>query len=115
MEIFEEVKAWLEQRGVFAVDRCGQLPGSMGLFPIGLEEQRRWEDVLGNRKRLVRYLFLLRLVAPPGEAVARLLLQLQQEAPGAGITATGGKLVKVASDGLGIYDVRLSAEREEKI
>lgn len=116
MEILEEVRAWVvDQVGTAAMDSCGHQPGSLGLFPLGLQQLRKWEDVTGQKKRSVRYQFLLRLVAPPGEAAAALLLRLQQEAPRAALCAADGKLVKLGSDGLGIYDVRLSAEREETI
>ena len=116
MDIYENLKTWLAQQGaIFDVDRCDRAMGSLGLFPQGMQELKTREDVLGNRYRRVRYSFLLRIVAPPGETTARRLLQLQAEAPKAGFTATGGSVKKAASDGLVIYELRLSAEREENV
>ena len=50
-----------------------------------------------------------------GEEAARLLLRLQAEAPKAGISATDGTMKQPGSDGLAIYEIRLTAEREEKL
>ena len=114
MEIYENLKRWLEERGLLpAVDRCGYAPESLGLFPQGVRVLKQWEDVTGRKRRKVRYGFLLRLVAVPGEDTALRLLQLQADAPAVGFSATDGSLKKAASDGLGIYEIRLSAEREE--
>ena len=116
MEIYETLKAWLVAQGAeFDINRCDHASGSMGLFPQGVQELRSWEDVVGNRYRKVRYRFLLRLVAPPGEEAARLLLRIQAEAPEAGISATDGTMKKPGSDGLAVYEIRLSTEREEKL
>jgi len=116
MDIYESLKAWLEEQGaIFRVDGCEHAMGSRGLFPQGVRELKTWEDVAGNRYRRVRYRFLLRLIAPPGEEAARLLLRLQAEAPKAGISATDGTMKKAGSDGLAIYEIRLTAEREEKL
>lgn len=114
MDIYESVKAWVAQQvGQAAVDSCGHQPGAVGLFPQGVQLLRQWEDVTGLRKRLVRYRFLLRIIAPPGDDGAAMLLRLQAEAAKAGYAAIDGKLQKAGSDGLGIYEIRLSAEREE--
>jgi hypothetical protein len=116
MEILEELQAWVaEQVGTAELDRCGHQPGALGLFPQGVQLLRQWEDVTGGKKRKVRYRFLLRLVAPPGEDPAGRLLQLQAAAAKAGYEATDGKLQKAGSAGLGIYEIRLTAEREEII
>ena len=116
MDIYEEIKVWLAGRGLLPViDGCHHPAGSTGLFPQGVQELRSWEDVVGNRYRKVRYRFLLRLVAPPGEEAARLLLRIQAEAPQAGISATDGTMKKPGSDGLAVYEIRLSTEREEKL
>lgn len=116
MEILEEVQAWVAQlMGTAAVDGCGHQPGSLGLFPQGVQVLKTWQDVLGNSYRKVRYRFWLRLVLPPGEAAAKLLLRLQAEAPKRGLQATEGTYRKAASDGLAIYEIRLTAEREETL
>lgn len=116
MDIYEELKAWLVGEGaVLEVDRCGQDSGAVGLFPQGVQVLRQWEDVLGNAHRRVRYSFLLRLVAPPGEAAALWLLRLQAAAAQKGYAAQGGKMKKAASDGLVTYEIRLTAEREEHL
>ena len=116
MDIYEKLKAWLAQQGaIFQIDRCDHPMGSLGWFPQGVQELKTREDVVGNRYRTLRYSFLLRLVAPPGEATAQLLLQLQAQAPEAGFCATGGSMKKAGSQGLAIYEIRLTAEREEKL
>lgn len=116
MDIYEKLKAWLAQQGaIFAIDRCDHPMGSLGLFPQGVQELKTREDVVGNRYRTVRYRFLLRIVAPPGEATAKRLLQLQAQAPKAGFSAAEGSMKKAGSQGLAIYEIRLSAEREEKL
>ena len=116
MEIYETLKAWLVAQGaVFDINRCDHASGSMGLFPQGVQELKTWEDVVGNRYRKVRHRFLLRMIAPPGDTVAQMLLQLQEEAPKAGFSATEGSMKKPGSDGLAIYEIRFTAEREEKL
>lgn len=116
MDIYESLKTWLGQQGaIFQIDRCDHTPGSLGLFPQGVQELKSWEDVTGNRYRRVRYRFWLRIVAPPGEDTARQLLRLQAAAPAAGFSATDGAMKKAGSDGLAIYEIRLTAEREEKL
>jgi len=116
MEIYETLKHWVAQQlGQAGIDRLGHGAGSVGLFPQGVQVLRQWEDVLGNRYRKVRYRFWLRLVLPPGETAAKLLLRLQAEAPKAGFSATDGTYRKAGSDGLAVYEIRLTAEREETI
>lgn len=116
MDIYEEVKSWVEQAlGQAQTDRCGHGAEEAGLFPQGVQVLRQWEDVLGNRHRRVRYSFLLRLILPPGEGAARTLLQLQAAAAARGYAALDGKRKKAASDGLATYEIRLTAEREEHL
>ena len=116
MEVYEALKEWLREQGaIFDIDRCDHRIGSIGLFPQGVQVLRQWEDVLGNRKRRVRYRFWLRITAPPGEAMAELLLKLQAEVPKSGFSATEGTYRKAASDGLATYEIRFTAEREEMI
>lgn len=124
MDIFETLRLWLGSRGILPeVDTCGLTAGETGLFPLGMEQLSLREDVLGNRTRRMRYLFLLRRTAAPGLDAAGWLLQLQDVAgkhpPVLGenqrFWAEKGRLVKNTSTGLGIYEVRLIAEREEKL
>ena len=124
MDIFERVRRWLESRDVLPqVDSCGLTAGETGLFPLGMEQVRLRQDVLGNRTRRMRYIFLLRRTAVPGPDAAGWLLQLQDVAakkpPVLGedqrFWAEKGRLVKNTSTGLGIYEVRLIAEREETL
>lgn len=122
MDILEKVRIWLEVHGVLpAVDSCGLTAGETGLFPLGMEQVSVRENVLGNRVRQMRYIFLLRRTAVPGLDAATWLFQLQELAakdpPVLGekqqFRAEKGRLVKNTSTGLGIYELRLIAEREE--
>lgn len=122
MDILELLQAWLAERGVLSqVDSCGVQTGETGLFPLGQEQLSYREDVLGNRRRRVRYSFLLKKTAVPGENTAGWLLQMQDLAaknpPQLGddqlFWAEKGRLVKNTSTGLGMYELRLLAEREE--
>ena len=124
MDIFENLLSWLKQQGILpAVDACGAKPGETGLFPIGVDELRYRKDVLGQVTRFVRYSFLLRCVALPGEDAARKLLLLQEMAANdppflgenARFRAEKGKLVKDTGCGSGLYEIRLIAEREETV
>ena len=122
MDILEIVQQWLEKHGVLSqVDGCGVSAGETGLFPLGQEQLWLREDVVGNRVRRVRYSFTLKKTAAPGVDAAAWLLQLQELAaknpPWLGenqkFWAEKGRLVKNTSTGLGIYELRLLAEREE--
>ena len=124
MEIFDILLSWLQDNGILpAVDRCGVKPDQAGLFPLGVQELSRNEDVLGNIRRRARYSFLLRCTAIPGEDAARMLLRLQELAakdpPALGqnqqFRAEKGKLVKDTGTGTGLYEIRLIAEREETL
>lgn len=122
MEIFEIVRRWLQEQGVLpATDTCGVTPGQTGLFPLGQEQLWLREDVLGNRTQRVRYSFLLRCSAIAGQDAAGRILQLQAlsiKNPPAGILqfrAEKGRLVKMTGTGLGMYELRLTAEREETL
>lgn len=124
MDILEILQRWLEARQILPqVDRCGLQPGQTGLFPLGQQELSRREDVLGNVTRRVRYSFSLRRTAVPGQDSAAWALQLQQlsagQPPQLGenqrFWAEKGRLLKHTSTGLGIYEIRLMAEREETV
>lgn len=124
MDILEILQAWLRSNGVLPeVDKCGLNDGETGLFPLGMEQVTLREDVLGNRVRQMRYIFLLRRTAVPGMDAAAWVMQLQETAaknpPQLGVNqqfrAEKGRLVKNTSTGLGIYELRLIAEREETL
>lgn len=124
MDILEILQAWLCSNGVLPeVDRCGLNDGETGLFPLGQEQLSYREDVLGGRVRRVRYSFLLKKTAVPGMDAAAWLLQMQalaaKDPPRLGdnqqFWAEKGRLVKNTSTGLGIYELRLIAEREETL
>lgn len=124
MDILESLRAWLQAQGILPeVDSCGLNAGETGLFPLGMEQVSIREDVLGNRVRRMRYSFLLRRTAVPGQDAAVWLLRLQALAannpPVLGddqlFQAQKGRLVKNTSTGMGIYELRLIAEREEKL
>lgn len=122
MDILQIVRLWLADQGIDAnIDNVQVAVGENGLFPLGQQVLQEREDVLGGIRRRVRYSFLLRHMAIPGEETAQKLLGLQQTAtknpPQLGenqlFRAERGKLQKNASTGLAIYELRLIAEREE--
>lgn len=124
MDILEILQTWLQRNGILpTVDKCGLKDGQTGLFPLGMEQVSSREDVLGNRWRQMRYIFLLRATAVPGTEAAAAILQLQKQAandpPQLGekqqFRGEKGRLVKNTSTGLGIYELRLIAEREEML
>lgn len=120
MDILQKVHTWLDGNfgPVTAVDVLPLMPGSCSLFPIGQQQLACTEDVLGNKKRQLRYRFLIRWAAAPGTDAARRMLLLQQQAlqkpPVLGAQqqfyAENGKLEKTASTGVGIYCALLTAE-----
>jgi len=122
MDILEILRRWLQERDILPeTDACGITPGETGLFPLGQEQLWLREDVLGNRVQRVRHSFLLRCRQIPGEAAAEKLLRLQEQAakqpPRAlkQFRAEKGRLVKNTGTGLGMYELRLIAEREETL
>ncbi len=134
MEDLEALCRWLKtypgwESDSFYVDYTDGTPGNSGLFPLGMEEISRKEDVLGNVTVQCRYHFSLRHVAvrqEDGGENARWLLQFQQwvqsqcaagTAPRFGdeptaehIRAEKGKLSKISQPGAGVYEVTLIAE-----
>ena len=131
MEILEKVAAWLESFPLWdgeklTIDSIGPAPGSLGLFPMGVEEISRREDVLGNVAVRCACVFTLRRSACPGEDNARWLLDLQNWvmeqdrlglAPKFGddpkterIRAYEGKLDRSFQTGSGLYTLQLRAE-----
>lgn len=135
MTDLEKVRQWVltyPQWGAdtrLYIDYTDAVPGNSGLFPAGLEEVARREDVLGNVTVQCRYRFSLHRVAAgqeDREADAQWLMEFQkwvQQQSGAGlapkfgdvpekewIRAEKGKLQEVSQVGTGTYAVTLTAE-----
>ena len=139
MEVIERVRQWVqtfpqwEAGQLLYIDYTGAVPGNAGLFPLGLEERDRKEDVLGNVTVSCRYQFALYRVASGQEdnaANAAWLLEFQDWvrqqsiqglAPTFGdeparerIRAEKGRLKDGSQTGTGIYAVQLTAEFVKK-
>ena len=128
--MLDKVRAWLQTfpgwEGGIRVDYLEAVPGSTGLYPRGITELSRREDVLGNVKVRCRCTFALRKAAVSGEENARWVLEFQHWvmdqdrlglAPRFGdepkterIRATDGKLERNAQVGSSLYTVQLQAE-----
>lgn len=128
--MLEAMKAWLQTypawEGTLLFDYADAVPGSIGLYPRGLRELTRREDVQGNVT--VRYCcdFFLRRAACPGEENARWLLAFQNwviQQAFLGLTpkfgdlpetermqAFAGKLDSHKQAGSALYTVQISAE-----
>ena len=63
MTDLEKLRQWLltypDWEDTLCVDFTEAAPGNTGLFPAGMEEVRRQEDILGNLQLQCRYRFLL--------------------------------------------------------
>jgi len=128
--MLEKIKTWLQTfprwEDSLQIDYVDARPGNTGIYPQGLRELSRREDVQGNLTVYCRYDFLLRKVAGASEESARWLLDFQnwvmeQErlglAPKFGddprterIRATAGQLRSHAQVGSTLYTVLLYAE-----
>ena len=128
--MLEKMKLWLQSfpgwEDGLQIDYADGVPGSCGLYPRGMTEISRREDVLGNVAARCRCNFLLRRSACPGEENARWLLELQSwvmEQNRLGLTpklgdepnreqirAYEGRLDKSFQTGTGLYTVQFSAE-----
>ena len=128
--MLETMKAWLETfpawEGTLQFDYADAVPGSTGLYPRGITELSRREDVLGNVKVRYSCAFTLRRVAACSRENTRWLLQLQNWvaeqdrlglAPRFGdepkterLRAFEGKLDNRQQVGSALYTVQLSAE-----
>ena len=139
MDLLERVRSWVqtfpdwEEGQLLYIDYTGAAPGNTGLFPVGVEELERREDVLGNMAVSCRCRFMLYRVTTGQEdnaANARWLLRFQDWvrqqsalhlAPTFGdeparerIRAEKGKLKNASQVGTGIYAVELTAEFVKK-
>ena len=131
MEILEKMQTWLMSYPGWGdrelcIDTTQAEPGSCGLFPAGLEQVNRRENVLGNVAEVWRCHFILRRIALRQEAAAAWLLDfqdwvrnqsLQGLSPRFGdvpsqerIRAEKGKLLSVSQTGTGTYELKLTAE-----
>lgn len=137
MTALEKMVQWLKTFPLWEddlhIDDLGAAPSNTGLYPGGLEEVSRREDVLGNVTVVCRLHFLLyRRTARQqdnGES-SRWLLQLQdwvQKQSAAGlapvfgddpkkerIRAEKGKLQEASQTGTGKYAVAITAEFEKQ-
>ncbi len=133
MTDLETLRRWLQTYpgwgDTLSVDFSEDGPGHAGLFPAGLEETGRQEDVLGNLQVSCRYRFALYRHAAgqcDGTDNAQWLLDFQnwvQQQSAAGLTphfgdvpsrermqAHGGALKEVSRVGTGTYTVTLIAD-----
>ena len=133
MDELEKLQQWLAGYpgwgGSLQVDHLDGLPGSCGLFPAGLEELGRTEDVLGNvTVRNRSHYMLYRICAGPedNENNARWLLAFQnwaleqclaKKAPAFGdepenerIHAQKGRLYRNTQTGTATYGVALTVD-----
>jgi len=134
MEDLERLKAWLLTYpnwgdGTLYVDCTEAAPDNAGVFPNGLEQIKRTEDVLGNVTVQCRYHFLLYRVCAgqqDGTQNAAWLLAFQkwvQQQSAAGLAprfgdvpaaeqlrAEKGKLQNAGQVGTGVYVVTLTAD-----
>lgn len=136
MGVLEKITGWLQTfplwEGELAVDSIEPIPGSVGIFPRGVEELSRREDVLGNvelRNRLE--LMLYRVSDGDAQQAAAWLLALQEWINGqsaAGLApqlgdvpgeerlfARQGRLSAPAQTGTGRYAVKITAEYVAKL
>ncbi len=130
----EELCAWLQTFPGAAgerilVDHLQAIPGSLGLYPLGLELVEQREDVLGNRWETCRQHFLLRRQTAGQEdnrQGAQWLMKLQAwisqcsredrmprfSDPGLpqAVWADSGRLQEARQTGTGVYQVKLTVE-----
>ena len=131
MEYLETLERWLRAFPLWGqeeirTDALPLRPGSVGLFPQGVEVLEEKTDLLGNVSIRCRQKFELQKVVCPGEDPARWLLQLQQwmleqsalglaprfgDVPAAEqIRAEKGRLKEITAAGTAVYTVTITAE-----
>lgn len=128
--MLEKMKQWLETfpkwEGTLQFDYADDVPGNSGLYPRGITELSRREDVLGNVTTRYSCAFILRRTAARNQENARWLLDFQQWvaeqdrlglAPKFGdepkterLRAFEGKLDSHKQAGSSMYTVLLTAE-----
>ncbi len=135
MTDLEKIRQWVltypqwGADGVLYVDYTDAVPGNGGLYPVGMEELSRREDVLGNVTVQCRYRFnLYRVITGQADnrENAEWLMAFQQwvqqqcaaglapqfgDEPGKErLRAEKGKLSEASQTGTGTYVVTLTAE-----
>lgn len=132
MDILEKITAWLEtfplwDGGKPRIDGIHPTPGSIGIYPQGVQEISHREDVLGNVETQNRLTLTVYRVSNGNSALAaHWLLALQDwvnrqnaagliprlgDLPGrAKIQAFKGHLTSPAQTGTGRYAVKITAE-----
>ena len=126
MEYLEKMRAFLQQfplwQGQLQIDSAGPKTGSIGLFPLGVTQLSRQEDVLGRVKTRYKAEFILRRCDAREESAAAWLLELQswvmgQTSPVFGdepetetVRAEKGKLVSPSQSGTATFEVKLTVE-----
>lgn len=128
--MLEIVEAWLrtfpQWEGTLQFDYADSVPGNAGLYPQGITELSRREDVLGGVKIRYSCSFLLRRAGLPGRENARWLLEFQNwvacqdrlglapkfgdEPAAERLRAYEGRLHSRSQTGSGLYTVMLTAE-----
>ena len=128
--MLDKVMNWLQTfplwEGTLQVDYADAIPGSTGLYPRGITELSRREDVLGNVTVRCSWGFALQRAALPGEENARWLMEFQdwvqqQDALGLApkfgdvpelshIRAEKGRLSHRKQVGSALYTVMLTAD-----
>lgn len=139
MTDLEKIRDWLpsyhgwDAGGLLYIDYTDTVPGCRGLFPKGMEQITRQQDVLGGCTVRCRSRFALYRVAArqeDGAANAQWLLDFQawvrdqsaaglapifgDDPAGEHIRAEQGCLQKAGKNGTGIYAVTLTAEYVKK-
>lgn len=102
------------------IDSTGPESSGCGLFPMGVEEITRREDVTGKTKLQLRQTFLLRRLCPRGRESSRWVAALQHWLTGkkldAGILrAEAGRLAKAQFAGNDLYELTLTVEYAKEI
>lgn len=128
--MLEKMRQWLETfpgwEGTLQLDYVDAVPDSTGLYPRGLTELSRREDVLGNLTVRCRCDFLLRRTAGQSAENAQWLLDFQSwvmeqdrlglapafgDVPGTQqLRASEGRLDSHKQVGSALYTVQLSVE-----
>lgn len=128
--MLEQLTQWLQTypkwEGTLQLDYAENVPGNSGLYPRGITELSRREDVLGTVKTRYSCTFLLRRAAGARDENARWLLDFQNwvaEQDRLGLTpkfgdepkterlrAFDGRLDSRTQAGSSLYTVHISAE-----
>lgn len=128
--MLDTMLAWLQTfpgwEGILQIDYADSVPGNTGLYPRGITELSRREDVLGNVKVRCSCAFTLQRAAVPGMDNARWLLDFQNwvadqdrlglapkfgdEPKNERLRAFEGKLHSRSQAGSALYTVMITAE-----